>query len=100
MSSDQPYTLHTDQVRGRYSDGAIHQGVEDAYMDEHLDAFDAWLQAVRRDAARAALDGLAREAAGVAEAASEHENLWVYRVTQGWAEEYRDTHYPIPEEAP
>ena len=55
MSSDQPYTLHTDQVRGRYSDGATYQGVEVAYMDEHLDAFDAWLARVRRDAAANAL---------------------------------------------
>ena len=60
--------------------------------------FDRFLARVRRDAAREALDGLAREAAGVAEASNEHTNPWVSRVVHGWAEEYRDTHYP--EETP
>ena len=66
--------------------------------DEYRAAFDRFLARVRRDAAREALDGLAREAAGVAEASNEHTNPWVSRVVHGWAEEYRDTHYP--EETP
>ena len=75
----------------------------DALSSEEADAlWSRWLAAhdarVRRDAAREALDGLAREAAGVAEASNEHTNPWVSRVVQGWAEEYRDTHYP--EETP
>ena len=48
-----------DQVRGRYSDGAIYQGVPEEYEGAHLDDFDAWLARVKRDAARGALDGLA-----------------------------------------
>ena len=61
-------------------------------------AWDEWIARVKRDAAREALAGLAREAAGVAEASVENTNPWVSRVVEGWAEEYRDTHYP--EETP
>ena len=39
-----------DQVRGRYGDGAIYQGVPEEYEEAHLDDFDAWLAQVRRDA--------------------------------------------------
>ena len=45
-----------DQVRGRYSDGAIYQGVPEEYDDQHLNDFDAWLARVKRDAAREALE--------------------------------------------
>lgn len=49
MSTDE-YVPSDDQVRGRYSDGAIWQGVETETSDQHLEDFDAWLARVRRDA--------------------------------------------------
>ena len=61
-------------------------------------AWDEWIARVKRDAAREALDGLAREALGVAGGNDENASAWVSRAVQGWAEEYRDTHYP--EETP
>lgn len=86
MDSNQTCTLHTGQVRGRYGDGATCQGVEVAYLDEHLDAFDAWLAGVKRDAAREALDGYIR---------------WeVDGDVADDIEAWRDAHYPTPEETP
>ena len=93
MTTDE-HVPSDEQVRGRYCDGTY---VQTGHTTEG-EGFDAWFARVRRDAAREALDGLAREAAGVAEASNEHTNPWVSRVVQGWAEEYRDTHYP--EETP
>ena len=84
MSTDE-YVPSDNQVRGRYSDGAIRQGGLDT--DDHLAAFDAWLARVKRDAAREALDGLADQFNNWAEVAAEES-----------ARIYRDTHYP--EETP
>ena len=50
-----------DQVRGRYGDGAIYQGVPEEYEGAHLDDFDAWLGRVKRDTARSAMEGLAAD---------------------------------------
>ena len=56
MSTDE-YVPTDDQVRGRYCDGTYVQTGHTAEGDE----FDAWLDRVKRDAAREALDGLADE---------------------------------------
>lgn len=88
MTTDDQYVPDEEQVRAWCREGV---GDYPDVMDEWLDRF---IAQVRRDAAREALGGLAREAAGVAEASNEHTNPWVSRVVQGWAEEYRDTHYP------
>ena len=93
MTNDEQYVPDEAEMRHAYWLTRMlgHHAAVDA-------AFDRFLARVRRDAAREALDGLAREAAGVAEASNEHTNPWVSRVVHGWAEEYRDTHYP--EETP
>lgn len=100
MSSDQ-YTPSDEDMRWQYVVKRMHDGATRTHAEQE---YTRWLAAhdarVRRDAAREALDGLAREAAGVAEAANaaKRDKPWVARTVQGWAEDYRDTHYP--EETP
>jgi hypothetical protein len=74
------YVPSDDQVRGRYSDGAHIQGAD----DDHLAAFDAWLAQVRRDAAREALDGLAK--AELDRVAHISKNAYPAQIAQGIAQ--------------
>ena len=67
-------------------------------LDISAERFEAWLARVRRDAAREALDGLAKRATALAEGG----NVGSFRIhwwtVAGLAEGYRDTRYP--EETP
>lgn len=100
MTTEQPYTPSEANMKVVFVEAAIE---ENAYWDaldetEAETRWDRFVAQVRRDAAREALSRLEREAAGAAGGNDENTSAWVCRAVQGWAEEYRDTHYP--EEAP
>lgn len=94
MTTDEQYVPDEEQVRAWCREGT---GDYPDVMDEWLDRF---LARVRRDAERAALDGLAAKARRKAAEAVVDGSLAApgLRVVYRAAEDYRDTHYP--EETP
>lgn len=91
MTTGQPYTPSMGEARGRYSDGAHHQGAPEPYPGAHLDAWDRFIAQVRRDAARDALDGFAQE---VDANGSWWPGTGPHSPRARAALDYRDTHYP------
>ena len=67
-------------------------------LDISPERFEAWLARVRRDAAREALDGLARESMGAFKSPQSPPDPRSWAEMSGAVEWYRDTHYP--EETP